>query len=56
MTEGRPVLLLVLAFCCGILLTTLGARLGASASPQNDRLRSILCGVLFLVLAFGKLI
>ncbi len=56
MTEGRPALLLALAFCCAILMTTLGARLGASANPQNDRLRSILCGVLFLVLAFGKLI
>lgn len=56
MTEGNPVLLLSLSFCFCMILITLGARLGASVSHQSDRLRSILCGVLFLVLAFGKLI
>ncbi|MGN1030163.1 MAG: hypothetical protein ACI4PQ_01015 [Butyricicoccaceae bacterium] len=56
MTEGSPMLLLALAFSCGLIATILGTRLGATANQKNKQFRSVLCGVLFLVLAFGKLI
>lgn len=55
MTESNPWILLLLSFCCGILFTTIGSRL-YSAHKSSRQLRPLLCGIFFLILAFGKLL
>lgn len=53
MTGGAQ--LLLLSFACGLGAAALGTRLGSFSRAQDSSLRPVLCGVLFLVLAFVKL-